>query len=78
MRASSTDEFCIRPIALLSFQALEHVMYKSIKPETFKIGKACSYVPKRSGYLYAYANDAWNCYGNNHGHVALRFEVKNP
>jgi hypothetical protein len=47
-----------------------------IKPETFKIGTGCSYVPKRSGYLYAYANDAWNCYGNNRGHVALRLEVK--
>ncbi|VVO61645.1 DUF2235 domain-containing protein [Pseudomonas fluorescens] len=46
-----------------------------IKPETFKIGKARSYVPKRSGYLYAYANDAWNCYGNNRGHVALSLVV---
>ncbi|MNG38564.1 hypothetical protein D3C84_1263230 [compost metagenome] len=45
-----------------------------IKPETFKIGKGCSYTPKRSGYLYAYANDAWNCYGNNRGHVALQLK----
>ncbi len=43
-----------------------------IKPETFKIGEGRTYTPKRSGYLYAYANDAWNCYGNNRGHVALR------
>ncbi|QHG65331.1 DUF2235 domain-containing protein [Pseudomonas putida] len=43
-----------------------------IKPEVFEIGKGCTYTPKRSGYLYAYANDAWNCYGNNRGHVALR------
>lgn len=43
-----------------------------IKPEIFKIGTGCSYTPKRSGYLYAYANDAWNCYGNNRGHVTLR------
>ena len=42
-----------------------------IKPEVFEIGKGRSYTPKRSGYLYAYANDAWNCYGNNRGHVAL-------
>ncbi|MFK0088559.1 DUF2235 domain-containing protein [Pseudomonas sp. NPDC090755] len=42
-----------------------------VKPEAFKIGKGCAYTPKRSGYLYAYANDAWNCYGNNRGHVAL-------
>ena len=42
-----------------------------IKPETFLIGDGCSYTPKRDGYFYAYANDAWNCYGNNRGHVAL-------
>ncbi|CAM3036420.1 DUF2235 domain-containing protein [Pseudomonas plecoglossicida] len=42
-----------------------------IKPEIFEIGKERTYTPKRSGYLYAYANDAWNCYGNNRGHVAL-------
>lgn len=42
-----------------------------LKPETFLIGHGCTYTPKRSGYLYAYANDAWNCYGNNKGHVAL-------
>lgn len=43
-----------------------------MKPETFLIGAGCSYTPKCSGYLYAYTNDAWNCYGNNRGHVALR------
>lgn len=43
-----------------------------IKPETFLIGEGCSYTPKRSGYFYAYVNDAWNCYENNKGHVALR------
>ncbi|HYQ55485.1 MAG TPA: DUF2235 domain-containing protein [Pseudomonas sp.] len=45
-----------------------------IKPEVFEIGKGRTYTPKRSGYLYAYANDAWNCYGNNRGHVALTIE----
>lgn len=42
-----------------------------IKPETFLIGSSRSYTPKRTGYLYVYANEAWNCYGNNRGHVAL-------
>ncbi len=40
--------------------------------ETFKIGKKCKHKPKKSGYLYAYANDAWNFYGNNRGSVTLK------
>jgi hypothetical protein len=40
-----------------------------LKPETFLIGHGCTYTPKRSGDFYAYANDAWNCYENNKGHV---------
>jgi hypothetical protein len=28
----------------------------------------------RSGYLYAFANDAWHSYGNNHGSVLLTVE----
>jgi hypothetical protein len=43
----------------------------AIEGETFLIGKACSYTPQRSGYLYCYANDAWKFYGNNRGHVTL-------
>lgn len=39
--------------------------------ETFKIGAECSYTPERSGYFYAYANDAWNFYENNRGSIAL-------
>ena len=45
-----------------------------LKPETFLIGHGCTYTPKRSGYFYAYANDAWNCYENNKGHVALTIQ----
>ena len=40
--------------------------------ETFKIGSKRSYAPKASGYLYAYANDAWNFYTNNRGSVILK------
>lgn len=39
--------------------------------ETFLIGAGCTYTPRKSGYLYAYSNDAWNCYGNNRGRVQL-------
>jgi len=44
-----------------------------IPNEMFAIGTAKQvYVPRKSGYLYAFANDAWNCYGNNRGSVELR------
>ncbi|MCG2593460.1 DUF2235 domain-containing protein [Ramlibacter sp. XY19] len=39
--------------------------------ESFAIGKGCDYTPQKSGYFYAYANDAWNYYGNNRGRVNL-------
>jgi uncharacterized protein (DUF2235 family) len=39
--------------------------------EVISIGNGCDYKPKRSGYLYAYANDAWSFYGNNRGSVQL-------
>jgi hypothetical protein len=42
--------------------------------ESFLIGSGMTCTPRRSGYLYAYANDAWNCYGNNRGHVELTIE----
>jgi hypothetical protein len=39
--------------------------------EVIPIGEGCEYKPKRSGYLFAYANDAWNFYSNNRGSVQL-------
>lgn len=39
--------------------------------ETKAIGKGCRWKPKKSGYLYAYANDAWHFYDNNRGRVRL-------
>ncbi len=39
--------------------------------EVIKIGAGCDHQPKKSGYLYAYANDAWNFYSNNRGSVQL-------
>jgi hypothetical protein len=42
--------------------------------ETFVIGEGCTFSPAASGYLYAYANDAWQTYANNHGSVALSVE----
>jgi hypothetical protein len=35
--------------------------------EAFAIDTGCTYVPLKSGYFYAYANDAWNAYRNNRG-----------
>ncbi|HJV25205.1 MAG TPA: DUF2235 domain-containing protein [Aromatoleum sp.] len=43
----------------------------TVPHEAFAIGDGVTYTPKKSGYFYAYANDAWNCYGNNRGRVQL-------
>lgn len=40
--------------------------------ETIKIGKGCKYIPNKPGYLYCFANDAWNFYDNNRGCVSLK------
>ncbi|MBT9386320.1 DUF2235 domain-containing protein [Pseudooceanicola sp. CBS1P-1] len=42
--------------------------------ETFVIGAGADVTPLRSGYFYAYANDAWATYGNNCGSVRLSVE----
>jgi uncharacterized protein (DUF2235 family) len=42
--------------------------------ETFVIGDGGEFTPAAGGYLYAYANDAWQTYANNHGSVALTIE----
>ena len=47
---------------------------KALAHEHFAIGAGCTYVVQRSGYFYAYANDAWNCYANNKGSVELSVE----
>ena len=41
------------------------------QPEFFTIGKSCTLTIAHPGYLYAFANDAWNFYHNNHGSVQL-------
>lgn len=41
------------------------------KHETFLIGNGCVHTVKDLGYFYAFANDAWNFYDNNHGSVTL-------
>jgi hypothetical protein len=43
--------------------------------ESFRIGTGCLHRPRESGYFYAYANDAWNLYGNNRGRLALKISV---
>ncbi len=41
------------------------------KHETFLIGNGCRYQVQKSGYFYAFANDAWHFYENNRGSVNL-------
>lgn len=43
----------------------------AVKHETFLIGDGVKYTPKSDGYLYAFANDAWQMYFNNKGSVRL-------
>jgi len=42
--------------------------------QSFLIGNQKTVAIKRGGYLYAYANDAWDFYGNNRGSVRLTIE----
>ena len=44
---------------------------KPIPHETWAIGDGGPRTPGKSGYFYAYANDAWRFYGNNKGRVRL-------
>lgn len=46
-----------------------------IEHENFLIGKGCRHEPKKSGYLYCYANDAWKFYYNNSGLVELKIKA---
>ncbi|MCM8594555.1 DUF2235 domain-containing protein [Accumulibacter sp.] len=43
----------------------------AIEGESFLVGQGCELTPTGSGYLYAYANDAWKFYANNRGQVKL-------
>lgn len=44
--------------------------------EIFAIGGGCEFKPAADGYLYAYANDAWQAYANNHGSVSLTVALR--
>lgn len=39
--------------------------------EVFLIGDGAEFTPSQGGYLYGFANDAWQAYDNNHGSVRL-------
>ncbi len=44
---------------------------QSLPHEVFKIGDGLTFTPKADGYLYCFANDAWQAYDNNKGSVQL-------
>lgn len=46
--------------------------------ESFPIGEGTRYTPRRGGYLYCFANDAWEAYGNNRGSVQLTVRAALP
>jgi uncharacterized protein (DUF2235 family) len=60
--------FCLVGAIANSVGARENV---NSSHQTFMIGEGCSITPTRSGYLFAYANDAWRFYDNNRGRVQL-------
>ena len=47
------------------------VANRTMSHQIFEIGDNKTVVPKKAGYLYAYANDAWLFYENNRGKVRL-------
>jgi hypothetical protein len=40
-------------------------------PASFTIGSRRRDTPQKSGYFFAYANDAWNCCDHNRGRLQL-------
>jgi len=60
--------------ALIGFIASDVGATDSTLPEgeTFLIGDKTTFMPKQSGYLYCFANDAWQTYKNNRGSVSLK------
>jgi hypothetical protein len=61
-------------LALMGFIASEHGADHNTlaNGETYLIGEKVEITPQASGYLYCFANDAWQTYGNNRGSVSLK------
>jgi len=59
--------------ALMGFIASEGGMDDETPPEgeQFLIGDKATIKPKKSGYLYCFANDTWHTCRNNRGSVTL-------
>jgi hypothetical protein len=74
-RHDKVDWFCLMGAVANGAGAVDD---KAEPHEYFAIGNGRRYTPTKSGYLYAYANDAWNCYGNNKGSVELTVEEVSP
>lgn len=51
---------------------------KPLPHETFVIGTGTTFAPNESGYLFCFANDAWNKYDNNRGTIGLTVEEVRP
>jgi hypothetical protein len=60
-------------LALMGFVASDLGANDQTLPlgETFEIGEATTFSPRSGGYLYCFANDAWQTYNNNRGSVSL-------
>ncbi len=58
-------------IGVVANAALDEDETKLPQNEVFLIGSGVDFSPKKSGYLYCFANDAWHAYHNNKGSVVL-------
>jgi T6SS, Phospholipase effector Tle1-like, catalytic domain len=58
-------------IGVVANAANQEDKQKLPESEVFLIGNGADFKPKKGGYLYCFANDAWHAYHNNKGSVTL-------
>ena len=65
------DEPLMMLVGLVANEVTDATGEIAIADEKLVIGDSCEATVTRSGYLWAYANDAWGSYGNNDGGVTV-------
>ena len=73
-REEDLDWFCLVGLVANNVPAPkkdERQKIERLPHQVFRIGDKASFKPKKSGYLYCFANDAWHAYENNRGSVRL-------
>ncbi len=70
-REEEIDWFALVGVIANGLSEMPQADAKTAYHEVFVIGSGRPYTPKKSGYLFAFANDAWQTYENNRGSVRL-------